>query len=241
MRKTIAAGVIAGFALAAGFIAPAQAISPTTADLSVLHGIPDTPVDVYVNGELTLDDFQPGDLAGPLDLPAGDYAVALTATDAADDSAPILGPATLTLEAGKSYTATANLDEAGAPALNLFTNDITTTAAGEGRLTVRHVAAAPAVDVLAGGAPVIQGLVNPDEARLEPSGRNHLGRRRSCRHHRARDRTGGCRHPGRRADDRVRVGQCRRREPRPRGADGDRRPHRTRWSALRHGRLRGGA
>ena len=167
MRKTIAAGVVAGFALAAGFIAPAQAISPTTADLSVLHGIPDTPVDVYVNGELTLDDFQPGDLAGPLDLPAGDYAVALTATDAADDSAPILGPATLTLEAGKSYTATANLDEAGAPALNLFTNDITTTAAGQGRLTVRHVAAAPAVDVLAGGAPVIQGLVNPDEARLD--------------------------------------------------------------------------
>ncbi|HYJ50638.1 MAG TPA: DUF4397 domain-containing protein [Microbacterium sp.] len=167
MRKTIAAGVVAGFALAAGFIAPAQAISPTTADLSVLHGIPDTPVDVYVNGELTLDDFQPGDLAGPLDLPAGDYAVALTATDAADDSAPILGPATLTLEAGKSYTATANLDEAGAPALNLFTNDIATTAAGQGRLTVRHVAAAPAVDVLAGGAPVIQGLVNPDEARLD--------------------------------------------------------------------------
>ncbi|SFS07338.1 protein of unknown function [Microbacterium sp. cf046] len=166
MRKTIAAGVVAGFALAAGFIAPAQAISPTTADLSVLHGIPDTPVDVYVNGELTLDDFQPGDLAGPLDLAAGDYEVALTAPDAADDSAPILGPATLTLEAGKSYTATANLDEAGTPALNLFTNDIATTNAGEGRLTVRHVAAAPAVDVLAGGSAVISSLVNPDEATL---------------------------------------------------------------------------
>ena len=166
MRKTIAAGVVAGFALAAGFIAPAQAISATTADLSVLHGIPDTPVDVYVNGELTLDDFQPGDLAGPLDLPAGDYEVALTATDAADDSAPILGPATITLEANKSYTATANLDEAGAPALNLFTNDIATTAAGEGRLTVRHVAAAPAVDILAGGSPVVEDLTNPNEATL---------------------------------------------------------------------------
>ena len=40
MRKTIAAGVVAGFVLAAGFAAPAQAISATTADLSVLHGIP---------------------------------------------------------------------------------------------------------------------------------------------------------------------------------------------------------
>lgn len=166
VRKTIAAGVVAGFVLAAGFVAPAQAISATTADLSVLHGIPDTPVDVYVNGELTLDDFQPGDLAGPLDLPAGDYEVALTATDAADDSAPVLGPVTLTLAAGSSYTATANLNEAGDPALNFFTNNIATTAAGEGRLTVRHVAAAPAVDILAGGAPVVQSLVNPDEATL---------------------------------------------------------------------------
>ncbi|MET0782236.1 MAG: DUF4397 domain-containing protein [Microbacterium sp.] len=166
MRKTIAGGIVAGLALAAGFVAPAQAISATTADLSVLHAIPDTPVDVYVNGELTLDDFQPGDLAGPLDLPAGDYEVALTAPDAADDSAPILGPATITLAAGTSYTATANLDEGGAPALNLFTNDIATTNAGEGRLTVRHVAAAPAVDVLAGGTPVISSLVNPDQATL---------------------------------------------------------------------------
>jgi len=171
VRKTIAAGVVAGFALAAGFIAPAQAISATTADLSVLHGIPDTPVDVYVNGELTLDDFQPGDLAGPLDLPAGDYEVALTATDAADASAPILGPITLTLAAGSSYTAVAFLDEAGDPTAKLFTNDISTTAAGEGRLTVRHVAAAPAVDILAGGAPVVEDLVNPNEATLNiPAG-----------------------------------------------------------------------
>ena len=42
----------------------------------------------------------PATFAGPLDLPAGDYEVALTATDAADDSAPILGPATITLAAG---------------------------------------------------------------------------------------------------------------------------------------------
>jgi hypothetical protein len=166
VRKTIAAGVIAGFALAAGFIAPATASSAENATLSVLHGIPDLPVDVYVNGELTVDDFQPGTFAGPLELPAGDYEVALTATDAADASDPELGPATLTLEAGKNYTATANLDAAGTPALNLFTNDTATTNAGEGRLTVRHVAAAPAVDVLAGGAAVVSNLSNPNEATL---------------------------------------------------------------------------
>ncbi|WP_262002829.1 DUF4397 domain-containing protein [Microbacterium sp. Mcb102] len=167
MRKTAAAGLAVGMIAALGMAMPAGAATDDSAQLSVLHAIPDTPVDVYVNGELTLDDFQPGDLAGPLSLPAGDYEVALTATDAADASAPVLGPATLTLAAGMNYTAVAHLTEAGEPGLNLFENDTSPTAAGQGRLTVRHVAAAPAVDVLAGGSPVIDGLSNPDEASLD--------------------------------------------------------------------------
>ncbi|MDT0179916.1 DUF4397 domain-containing protein [Microbacterium sp. ARD31] len=166
MRKTIT-GVVVGAVAALGLITPAYAISDTTADLSVLHGIPDTPVDVYVNGELTLDDFQPGDLAGPLDLAAGDYEVVLTAPDAADASEPVLGPISVTLEANTSYTAVAHLNEAGEPTVTPFVNDISETAAGEGRLTVRHTAAAPAVDVLAGGDAVIEGLANPDEASLD--------------------------------------------------------------------------
>lgn len=169
MRSRIAIGIAAAALATLGFAVPASAADE--ASLSVLHGIPDTPVDVYVNGELTIDDFQPGDLAGPLALPAGDYAVALTAPDAADASAPILGPITLTLAANTSYTAVAHLTEAGEPTAKLFTNDTTTTAAGQGRLTVRHVAAAPAVDILAGGSPVVEGLTNPNEATLNlPAG-----------------------------------------------------------------------
>lgn len=167
MRKTVAAGLAVGMITALGLALPATAATGQAAQLSVLHAIPDTPVDVYVNGELTLDDFAPGDLAGPLELPAGDYEVALTAPDAADANTPILGPATLTLEAGANYTAVAHLTEAGDPGLNLFTNDISQTAPGEGRLTVRHTAAAPAVDILAGGSPVIEDLANPDEATLD--------------------------------------------------------------------------
>jgi len=167
MRSRILVGLaIAGLA-AVTVAGPANAATSEDATLSVLHGIPDTPVDVYVNGDLTLDDFQPGDLAGPLELPAGDYDVALTATDAADDSDPVLGPVSLTLEAGMSYTAVAHLTETGDPTASLFTNDTSETAAGEGRLTVRHVAAAPAVDILAGGDAVVEGLENPDEATLD--------------------------------------------------------------------------
>lgn len=165
MRNKIVAGAAIGVFAAVGVAMPAQAISATTADLYVLHAVPDLPVDVYVNGALTLDDFQPGDLAGPLDLPAGVYTVAITAADAADASAPAIGPIDLTLAAGTSYTAVAHLAEDGTPTATLFTNDLTTIPAGEGKLTVRHTAAAPAVDVLANGAAAFTNLTNPNEVK----------------------------------------------------------------------------
>jgi Domain of unknown function (DUF4397) len=171
MRSMLLAGTAAGILASAALALPAHALSDTNADLSVLHAVPDTPVDVWVNGERTLDDFQPGDLAGPLDLPAGTYTVAITAPDAADASAPVIGPIDLPLAAGTSYTAAAHLGADGKPTATLFTNDVATTAAGEGRLTVRHTAAAPAVDILAGGQAVVSGLENPKEAVLNlPAG-----------------------------------------------------------------------
>jgi hypothetical protein len=165
MHKTLIAGIAAGAFVAVAAALPASA-AEGDAQLSVLHAVPGVTVDVYVNGAITLDDFTPGTLAGPLPLPAGTYSVAITASDAADASAPVIGPVDLTLAANGNYTAVAHLDAAGAPTATLFTNDTATLAAGEGRLTVRHVAAAPAVDVLAGGSPVITNLANPAESVL---------------------------------------------------------------------------
>ena len=124
MRKSLPAAVTAAIGIAV--LAPLSAAAmdaPSGAELSVLHAVPATPVDVYVNGALTLDDFEPGDLAGPLELAAGDYEVAITAADAMDDSAPILGPVTLTLADGGDYTAAAHLDAAGTPTVTAFEND----------------------------------------------------------------------------------------------------------------------
>lgn len=167
MRATIftagagAAAVAAAIALAG----PAQA-AEGDAQLSVLHGVPGLTVDVWVNGDRTLDDFAPGTLAGPLALPAGAYELAITASDAADASAPVIGPVTVNLAASGNYTAVANLDAAGKPTANFFTNDVSQIEAGKGKLTVRHTAAAPAVDVLAGGSPAITNLSNPNEQSL---------------------------------------------------------------------------
>ncbi|WP_309615752.1 DUF4397 domain-containing protein [Salinibacterium sp.] len=167
MRNKIVAGAAIGVLAVVGMAMPAHAISPANADLSVLHGVPDLPVDVYVNGKLTLNDFKPGDLAGPLDLPAGKYTVAITAADAVDDKKPVIGPIDLTLAANTSYTAVAHLKADGTPTATLFTNDISKIPAGQGRLTVRHTAAAPAVDVLANGKAAFTNLTNPKEVKAD--------------------------------------------------------------------------
>lgn len=163
MRKILASSLAAG-ALALTFAAPAAAVEDGKAELFVLHGIPGLTVDVYVNGTLTLDNFAPGDLAGPLSLDPGTYSVVLAAETSTDASSPILGPIDLPLMANTSYTAAAHLDAGGSPTAKLFTNNLDSLAAGEGRLTVRHIAAAPAVDILAGGSAIIEDLENPDEA-----------------------------------------------------------------------------
>ena len=165
MRTSLFTAGAVAIAAALTLAGPAQA-AESDAQLSVLHGVPGLTVDVWVNGERTLDDFAPGTLAGPLALPAGDYDLAITAADAADASAPVIGPVKVTLAASGNYTAVANLDAAGKPTANFFTNDVSQIDPGKGKLTVRHTAAAPAVDVLAGGSAVISGLANPNEETL---------------------------------------------------------------------------
>jgi hypothetical protein len=172
MRKTTYAAGALSLLAALTFATPAQAggwhHGDAPAKLSVLHGVPGLTVDVWVDGNLTLDDFTPGTLAGPLELAAGDYEIAITAADATSADNPVIGPVDVELDGGGDYTAVAHLDADGAPTATLFANDTKAPRNdSKGKLTVRHVAAAPAVDVLAGGTAVIEGLSNPDEATLQ--------------------------------------------------------------------------
>lgn len=143
------------------------ATAAETATVSVLHAVPDTPVDVYANGERLIDDFQPGTLTDPLQLPAGSYDLAIFPADAADGSGtPLLSANGVSVPAGANATVVAHLKEDGSPVLTPFVNDVSAVPAGQARVTVRHTAAAPAVDVRAGGTVVAPGLTNPNEATL---------------------------------------------------------------------------
>jgi hypothetical protein len=155
---------VAGFSL---FASPAFAAS---SQVSVVHGIPGQPVDVYVNGTKTLSNFQPGKVAGPLTLPEGSYDIALTKPGDPVSSA-ILSVKGAKVPGGANISLVAHLTADGKPTLTPFVNDVSKLSAGQARLTVRHTAAAPAVDVRAGGKVVFPNLTNPKEAKADlPAG-----------------------------------------------------------------------
>jgi hypothetical protein len=170
MRPTRVLPLLGAAALVALAAAPAAA-QESGAAVRVLHGIPDTPVDVYVNGERALDDFAPKTITDDLALPAGSYEVAVFPADAADNSGTPIISATLQVPSSGNVSAIAHLTADGTPTITPFVNDVSATPAGQGRIVVRHTAAAPAVDVLAGGSPVFTGLSNPNEESAElPAG-----------------------------------------------------------------------
>ncbi|MEW2381285.1 DUF4397 domain-containing protein [Micromonospora sp. NPDC047707] len=166
IRRAAAGGAVAALTFAGVAAVTATPAYAATSKVSVVHGIPDTPVDVYVNGEKTLSNFAPGDVAGPLDLAEGAYDIALT-----KPGEPV-GSAILTVDdaqvpGGANISIAAHLDANGQPKITPFVNDTAKVGAGKARLIVRHTAAAPAVDVRAGGTPVFEDLTNPNEAKAD--------------------------------------------------------------------------
>lgn len=168
MRRTTTFALFAGVTATTALAIPPAMADEHEATVSVLHAVPGLTVDVYVNGEEAIADFTPGTLTDPMMLPAGSYDIEVYADgDTPDSAEPALSAPGLDVPAGANLTLAAHLDADGAPMLSAFVNDTSTTAAGDARLTVRHTAAAPAVDVRAGGTPVIEGLSNPDEQVLD--------------------------------------------------------------------------
>jgi Domain of unknown function (DUF4397) len=166
---SVAAGVLCLTAGAAVAAIPASAATGD-ATVTIVHGIPNTPVDVYANNDKILSGFAFKSVAGPLTLPAGSYKIDVRKAGSQATSAPVLS-ATEQLTSGENATIVAALTAAGTPALTPFVNDTATAPSGDGRLVVRHVAAAPPVDVYAGTAKVISALASGKQAALNvPAG-----------------------------------------------------------------------
>jgi uncharacterized protein DUF4397 len=160
---TLAAAAVGGLVI----VAAPPALAEDTATVSVLHAVPGVAVDVYANGKELIPDFQPGTLTEPLTLPAGSYDLAIFPAGADPaNTQPAAKADDVPVPAGANATVVAHLTESGTPVLTPFVNDVSAVPAGQARVTVRHTAAAPAVDVRAGGTVIAPGLTNPKDATL---------------------------------------------------------------------------
>lgn len=145
--------------LAFGLVAvAAPAMAQDSARIHLIHGIPGVDVDVEAGGENAIEGFSFGDTED-LSALAGATLEGLKVKVAGTETVAIDG-GDVALPSTGNYSLIAHLDADGTPSLGVFQNDTSNTAAGEGRLTVRHAAAAPSVDVLANGAAAIVNLPN---------------------------------------------------------------------------------
>ncbi|HVR31895.1 MAG TPA: DUF4397 domain-containing protein [Acidimicrobiia bacterium] len=141
-------------------------VVPATAQegarIHLIHGIPDTNVDVLAGGEVVFENFAFGETQD-LSALAGAMLEGLQVRLAGTETVAIDG-GDVALPSSGNYTIIAHLTADGTPTLGVFANDTSSIAAGEGRLTVRHTAAAPGVDVVANEAVAFANLANPNEA-----------------------------------------------------------------------------
>lgn len=154
-RAGLVTGILASAALAAPLAtAPANAAGHAT--VNVVHGIPNVAVKVCVDGNKVVDDFRYGQKVVGAQLSAGKHHVRIVPAGTACKAPAILHSA-YTLSGGGNYTVVANLNAQGTPNLAAFTNNVRPTPRHQARLTVRHTAQAPAVNVWAGSTKLIGG------------------------------------------------------------------------------------
>ncbi len=160
MKKSLAV-LVALFTIV--FASPASA--QDDAMIMLAHGIPDTDVDLVVDGSVVIGGFSFGDMED-LSAFAGQTLAGLTVNLAGTDTVALdLGD--FAVPAAGNFTVVAHLDADGNPTASVFENDTSTIAAGQGRLVVRHTAAAPPVDVLANGAPAFTNVSNGEEGQAD--------------------------------------------------------------------------
>ena len=152
---------VTGTAMCAAMLAmsPAARAQSAPASFVVVHGIPGRavgpsidpalPVDVLVGGKYCLlQGFTYGNIAGPFDVPAGTYTVAVSLANPlapCSNSAVISGSVTLT--SGEFGAVVAAVSTSGAPTAEVFPIDVTAIPTGQQRFIVAHAADAPAVAV----------------------------------------------------------------------------------------------
>ncbi len=147
--RVVAGGVALLAVLSSG--APALAATSTTGQVVIVHGVRGLVANVDVDGNRALSAFQPERTTDPLTLTAGTHTVVVRRANDASTT-PVL-QRTVTVPAAGLVAAAVGLTSDGKPSLTLFNERGAAVPAGKARLIVRHIAAAPTVQVTLDGRP----------------------------------------------------------------------------------------
>jgi len=154
-------------------IAAPLAAAEAASRVFVIHGIPGVNVDVYANpagGTLpaapTIPGFQPKQIVDVTVGPAT-FDIRIFAQGADPQTAtPVIAVLGAVIPDNVELSILAHLDANGSPMATVYQNDNTPVQAGWARVSVRHAAQAPAVQLTANGLPKLA-LTNPYFGDLE--------------------------------------------------------------------------
>ena len=141
-------------ATADGTTFPLEQVFLDSAQVQIYHNVADTPVDIYLNGEILLDDFQYQDATPFVNVSAAETNTVAVAPSTSTSVEDAIASFELVLEADRAYTVVAN-GEIGSDSnpFGLVINDMAKTAATDPSTVEVNVfhgsATSPAVDVAA--------------------------------------------------------------------------------------------
>ena len=149
------------------------ASSAAAADVFVVHGIPGVPVDVYVSAAgqpvpatPVIPNFQPKAVLR-VSAGSGTFDIRIYPVGASPQtSAPVISVLGAAIPATGELSVVAHLDGTGQPTATIYRNDNSAVQNGWARVSVRHTADAPPVQLVAGGVPKLA-LANPYFGDLE--------------------------------------------------------------------------
>lgn len=155
--RTIAAMLSLTAALVLGVAAPA--LGQATGRLTVVQGLPNTDVDAYLDGALLVRGLAPESVTDPQAIAAGPHELAVFEEGADPATATPLAERSVALGEADDVTVVVGATPASEVAVSVFTND-TSEIDGDrqGRLVVRHTAAAEETNVIVNGEPAITQL-----------------------------------------------------------------------------------
>lgn len=136
---------------------------PATASaVRFVHGLRGVIADVYFDGAIVIQTFSPDRSSDWLTVTPGTHTIEVRIAGSLATSAPMLS-GVVNSEAGQAWSIVLGLESTGVPAISQFLDDRTPVPAGQIRIVVRHVAAAPPIDVFLNENPIATDLANPNE------------------------------------------------------------------------------